>query len=90
MAKPSFAHSHERHQDDGTRRPPGLHMLRRTCATDTDGIDGGGLRVHKVEQGQSVIVLASVPLTRDEAWTPLAPGTLLAMESGAIVATRGQ
>jgi glutamine amidotransferase len=84
-----FAHSHERHQNDGTRRPPGLHMLHRTCATDADGIEGGGLRVHKVEQGQSVIVLASVPLTQDEAWTPLDPGTLLAMESGAIVATRG-
>jgi predicted glutamine amidotransferase len=84
-----FAHSHERHQNDGTRSPPGLHMLHRTCATDADGIEGGGLRVHKVEQGQSVIVLASVPLTQDEAWTPLDPGTLLAMESGAIVATRG-
>ena len=83
-----FAHSHERLQEDGTRRPPGIHLLRHTFRSDDDGLEGGGIEVESNDRGETVIVLASVPLT-EEAWTPLAPGTLLAMESGAIVATRG-
>jgi predicted glutamine amidotransferase len=84
-----FAHSHERHQNDGTRRPPGLNLLRRTCASEGDDIEGGGVKVHKIEEGQSVVLVASVPLTLDEPWTPLEPGTLLAIESGTVVASRG-
>ncbi|MBT6206272.1 MAG: class II glutamine amidotransferase [Alphaproteobacteria bacterium] len=83
-----FAHSHERHQDDGTRRPPGLHLLQRNCVADGDAIQGGGVTIAADGDGQSVALLASVPLTA-EPWLALDPGTLLAIEAGDVVTSRG-
>ncbi len=80
-----FAHSHLRHQDDGTVRPPGLHLLRLDGGTDQVSMTGGGVDVQLHENGSDSIVLASVPLS-DDGWEPVAQGTVLAIENGIAVA----
>ena len=79
-----FAHSHIRHRDDGSSGP-GLHMLTRTCASEGIDVAGGGVSVSSGYNGQSVTLLASVPLT-DENWSPVDEGTVLVLSSGAVVA----
>lgn len=79
-----FAHSHIRHRDDGTSGI-GLHMLTRTCGSEGIDVDGGGVNVSSEHSGQSVTLLASVPLT-DENWLPIDEGTVLVLSAGAMVA----
>jgi predicted glutamine amidotransferase len=81
-----FAHGHRRVQP-GSRRiePPGLWALQRHCApAEPSAADAGGVAI--AAGGQTVLLLASVPLT-DEAWRPLAEGELVAVRAGRIVAT---
>ena len=66
-----FIHAHRRSQGGGRPpAPPGLHVLRRSCAPD-----------------QHVVLAASVPLTPEQGWRALREGELLAIQSGAIVAS---
>jgi hypothetical protein len=43
--------------------PPGLWMLHRECAIDTDGLQGFGVTVEASGEAQVITLLASVPLT---------------------------
>ncbi len=76
-----FAHAHVRKQPDGRIAPPGLHLLGRRCAVEPSAAPG--VTVTPGSGGQAVSLIASVPLT-SEAWQPLAPGELVALESGSV------
>jgi glutamine amidotransferase len=80
-----FAHSHRRRQsDDGPATPPGLHMIQRTCPCERHH-GARGVEIGDCGEPQRVLLIASVPLT-DEAWEPLAEGTVLATQAGEVVA----
>ena len=76
-----FVQANQRYQEDGSTRPPGLHILNRRCLETT--VSGGGVSV--TSDNQTVTLFASVPLT-DEDWQPLAKNTILAVCHGEIVA----
>ncbi len=75
-----FAHSHRRHQLDGTVRAPGLWRLDRHC-TEGGVFDTSGLNIAAPGIEQFVVLIASVPLSK-EGWTPLSEGTVLAVKLG--------
>jgi glutamine amidotransferase len=75
-----FAHADRRHQDDGTIRPPGLWRLARHCAAGGE-LSAAGLRIEAHGAAQDVVLVASVPLTRED-WIPLARGELLVARIG--------
>lgn len=77
-----FAHGDARTQADGTRRPPGLHVLCRTCRAE----ELRELVGVEIEPGRTQVVslVASVPLS-DEAWRPLEQGELLILRDGTTV-----
>jgi len=80
-----LAHGHKRRptlSDDP--RPPGLHVLRRTCLKEQDRLIGKGLTVQSARAQQDVVLVASVPLT-EENWAPLGEGEILALAHGKIV-----
>ncbi len=78
-----FAHADRRKQRGGEIAPPGLWLLRRSCPVEPDASSGVSIAA---ESGpQEVALIASVPLS-SEPWEPLAPGELLAIEHGAVVA----
>jgi predicted glutamine amidotransferase len=77
-----FAHGHRRIQADGEIRPPGLWVLQRTCPSDEPAVRSNGLTISA--ESQAVVLLASVPLTR-EAWRPLAEGEVLAVAAGSVI-----
>lgn len=81
-----FAHAHRRTQDDGTIRPPGLHLLCRRCAPADDGVQLAGI---SSAEGmlQDVALVASVPLS-GEHWEPLAEGSVVALRQGRVAAIR--
>jgi glutamine amidotransferase len=79
-----FAHGHIRHRDDGTTGP-GLHMLQHIDRHDGVEVEGGGVSVSAEADHQSIVLLASVPLT-GENWTALDEGTVVALRSGEVVA----
>ncbi len=78
-----FAHSHKRHQSDGTIRAPGLWQLKRHCSEggffDADGLS---LTVKGIEQ--DVLLFASVSLTKEN-WEPVPEGTIVAVQSGRVL-----
>lgn len=78
-----FAHGHARTQSDGERRPPGLHVLCRTCRRSDEHHELVGLELGSGDD-QLVSLVASVPLS-DEAWRPLAEGELLVLRDGTTV-----
>ncbi len=73
----------QRYQEDGSTRPPGLHILNRRCRAPQETVSGGGVSV--TSDIQAVTLLASVPLT-DEDWQPLPKNTILAFSQGEVVA----
>lgn len=77
-----FAHSHQRHQQDGTIRAPGLWCLTRHC-TEGGVFDTSGLTVSAQNIEQDVVLVASVPLS-SEGWTPIPEGQVLAIRSGKV------
>ena len=79
-----FVQANQRYQEDGSTRPPGLHILNRRCRETQETVSGGGVSV--TSDSQTVTLFASVPLT-DEDWQPLAKNTILAVAHGEIVAT---
>lgn len=78
-----FAHGHRRTQADHTIAPPGLHVLQRQCLADADALTTDGLSLRSAI-GQSVVLLASVPLTHEPAWRALDEGELLIVREGEI------
>ena len=54
-----FAHGHRRIQASGTIAPPGLWLLHRECAVDTDGLQGFGVTVEASGKAQVISCLAS-------------------------------
>ncbi|MHB1666700.1 MAG: class II glutamine amidotransferase [Thiomonas sp.] len=84
-----FAHSHRRHQADGSIRPPGLHLLRRRAA----GVqlhEARGLQVRtRHHEVHALAMLASVPLGVGH-WQPLAEGRVVALRAGEVIASTGE
>jgi glutamine amidotransferase len=79
-----FAHAHERRQADGSVGPPGLHLLCQLCRSEPGEIAAEGFRLSiDAAADQSVVLLASVPLT-GEGWEALGPGELVTIGSGTI------
>jgi predicted glutamine amidotransferase len=77
-----FAHADRRIQKSGDVAPPGLFLLERHCPPgffhpDTKGIAVSG-------DSASVILLASVPLSREN-WRALPKGTVLAIANGRLM-----
>jgi glutamine amidotransferase len=81
-----FAHGHRRKQPGRERaEPPGLWWLARECdAVPDNDHDLAGVSVGRA--AQSVVLLASVPLS-DAAWCPLAEGELLVVRAGRVEAS---
>jgi len=89
-----FVHGNRRLQQDGVRRPPGLHWLCRECSHATEsGLSSEALSVTRSASTdgelQRVVLVASVPLT-DEGWEALGEGEMLAARGGRILARAAQ
>lgn len=78
-----FVHAHRRRWDDGIR-PPGLWLLNRRCRAPTQ-LRTDGVTISSGARHQEVALVASVPLS-DEGWSPLAEGTVLALQDGRVCA----
>jgi len=65
-----FVHAHRRIQSDGEVRPPGLHLLVRSCNEQAVDLSKSGVMLAPV--AQELALVASVPLT-DEQWEPRPP-----------------
>lgn len=82
-----FAHGHRRIQRPlGRIEPPGLWMRQRQCVASDATAEAAGAAV--APQGQTVVWLASVPLTDDSDWRPLDEGDIVAVRGGVVLATR--
>ena len=78
-----FLHGHKRKTSgDGVVRPPGLHLLCRSCEITPRPSEIPGLAI--VSETQRVVLAASVPLT-GEGWTPLAEGEVVAVREGEVI-----
>jgi predicted glutamine amidotransferase len=83
-----FVHGHRRfHAADRTARPPGLHVLCRHCTARSDAPAIEGLALASAAE-QEVVLAASVPLTAEPGWQPLAEGEIVVARNGRIIATR--
>lgn len=74
-----FVYSHRRIQSDGVVRPPGLHMLVRSC--NDQAVDLSQSRIMMAPISQELTLIASVPLTV-EAWQPIEEGDVIALKNG--------
>lgn len=83
-----FAHGHRRTQQDGEIRPPGLFVLCRSCEVGAPAFEALGLGIAPAEQGGPQLMFASVALTPDAAWRPLADGELLVARAGGLINQR--
>ncbi len=79
-----FAHGHKRTQEDGTLRPPGLHLLCRDCSVGPLDFDARGLQLAASQAGAAQVLLASVALTSDPSWRALREGELLVVRAGRV------
>jgi len=82
-----FAHGHRRKHDGGDIRPPGLHVLCRSCTAASDSVPLTGLSIDPRER-QQVALVASVPLS-PERWEPLEEGEIAILRDGKIIARSG-
>jgi glutamine amidotransferase len=76
-----FVHAHRRKQDDGNIRPPGLHLLVRSCNEQAVDLTESGVILAPI--AQELVLVASVPLT-DEPWEPLDEGEVIAVTKGMV------
>jgi len=76
-----FVHAHRRIQDDGGTRPPGLHLLVRSCNEQAVDLTQSGVMLAPV--AQELALVASVPLT-DEPWEPISEGAVIALTQGVV------
>lgn len=82
-----FVHAHRRTQAPGRIEPPGLHLLVRECPLEMARLETPGLEIRAAQSGlQQVALVASVPLTDEAGWQPLAEGEVLAIRAGRVVA----
>jgi predicted glutamine amidotransferase len=81
-----FVHGHRRRDATGEIRPPGLHVLCRTCSATADGCPLPGVALEH-DHEQEVALVASVPLT-DEPWEALAEGEIIVLREGRIAVRR--
>lgn len=80
-----FAHGDRRcHLGEAAPRPPGLHVLHRTCPPAPSDMRGGGVEL-RTQSARHVTLFASVPLT-EEPWKSLPQGQLVVAKGGRIVA----
>jgi glutamine amidotransferase len=84
-----FVHGHKRTHADGIR-PPGLHLLCRTCAGETGAFAAEGLAIGPAAAAQEVVLAASVPLTALEPWRALGEGEVVVVRGGRIVSPGDQ
>lgn len=77
-----FAHGHRR-KHNGEIRPPGLHLLFRSCAAASDGVPLAGISI-AAEPRQEIALVASVPLS-SERWEPLLEGEVVVLHEGRVV-----
>ena len=77
-----FVHAHIRKQDDGVDRPPGLHLLVRSSNEQAIDLTASGVMLAPL--AQELALVASVPLTDDEPWEPLAVGEVIALKDGVV------
>jgi len=83
-----FLHGHRRrHPDDGVIRPPGLHVLCRSCAAGGGSLEVDGLKIDASKL--HVVLAASVPLT-DEPWIALGNGETVVLRRGLVVQEAAQ
>jgi glutamine amidotransferase len=80
-----FVHSHRRIQSDGEIRPPGLHLLVRSCNEQAIDLSQSGIMMAPI--AQELALVASVPLT-DEPWEPIAEGEVIALRGGLVRARK--
>lgn len=78
-----FAHGHRRKDEAGVLRPPGLHVLCRSCAADSESPPIPGISIPH-DRRQEVALVASVPLST-EPWRPLAEGEIVVLREGHVV-----
>jgi len=83
-----FVHGHKRKHAGGIR-PPGLHLLCRTCAAESGAFEAEGLQIASAGGAQEVVLAASVPLTTGEPWRALGEGEIVAVRGGRIVSQGG-
>ena len=76
-----FVHSHRRNQGDGNVRPPGLHLLVRSCNEQAVDLSQSGIMLAPL--AQELALVASVPLT-DEPWEAIAEGEVIALTQGMV------
>jgi glutamine amidotransferase len=76
-----FLHAHRRTQNDGEVRPPGLHILVRSCNEQAIDLSQSGIMMAPV--AQELTLVASVPLT-DEPWEPVPEGDVIALQEGMV------
>jgi len=76
-----FVHAHRRKQSDGGVRPPGLHLLVRSCNEQAIDLSQSGVLLAPV--AQELVLIASVPLT-DERWEPIGEGEVIAVTRGVL------
>ena len=82
-----FVHAHRRTQNDGDVRPPGLHLLERSCNEQAVDLSKSGVIMAPV--AQELVLVASVPLT-DEPWEPIGEGEVIALTQGMVWARMPQ
>lgn len=80
-----FVHAHRRTQIDGQIRPPGLHLLVRSCNEQAIDLSESGILMAPV--AQELTLVASVPLT-DEPWEPIPEGDVIALKEGVVLARK--
>ena len=76
-----FVHSHRRMQSDGEIRPPGLHLLARSCNEQAVDLSQSGIMLAPL--AQELALVASVPLT-DEPWEAIGEGEVIALTQGMV------
>ncbi len=80
-----FVHAHKRYNPaTHDRRPPGLHLLVRSCEVDASRV-AAGIQIADGDPEQRVVLVATVPLS-DEPWQPLGEGELVVLKDGDVVA----
>lgn len=77
-----FVHAHIRKQSDGNERPPGLHLLVRSCNEQAVDLTQSGVLLAPV--AQELALVASVPLTDNEPWEPIDEGEVIALSQGIV------
>lgn len=81
-----FAHGHARSHGAEGIRPPGLHLLCRSCNAESPPEDrAGGVSVESTDVEQRVVLFASVPLTAEAGWQPLGTGEIVVAQAGSVV-----